>query len=116
MTMEFESRGGAEIVHMPALLVLANAASIRAELVDRASSGNPRMVLDLSRVEFADSSGLSAILACIGAARKRGGDVSLASPSHRVRALIELTRLDDVVLVTEDSDLAVARVTGRSAA
>jgi len=34
----------------------------------------------------------------------------------RVRALIELTRLDDIVTVTEDEALAVARVVSRVAA
>jgi anti-sigma B factor antagonist len=74
------------------------------------------MVLDLSRVEFADSSGLSAVLACVNGARRRGGEVALLSPMPRVRALIELTRLDDVVAVVTDEATAIARVTGRAAA
>jgi hypothetical protein len=34
----------------------------------------------------------------------------------RVQALIELTRLDDIVTVTDDEAVAVARVLGRVAA
>jgi anti-sigma B factor antagonist len=116
MTVEFENRRGALIALLPTQLVLANAAGVRSAIQERVASGEHRLVLDLSRVEFADSSGLSAILACVNAARRRGGDVVLLSPAPRVRALIELTRLDDVLAVLTDESDAVARVTGRAAA
>lgn len=116
MTIEFDTRGGADIARLPATLVLANAGRVREALQERIASGSARIVLDLSRVEFADSSGLSAVLACVNGARRRGGDVALLSPMPRVRALIELTRLDDVVAVVTDEATAIARVTGRAAA
>ncbi|MFO1406416.1 MAG: STAS domain-containing protein [Steroidobacteraceae bacterium] len=116
MTIEFHARDGAEIARLPGQLVLANAGAVRAELQARIASGASRLVLDLGGVEFADSSGLSAILACVNAARRQGGDVALLGPMPRVRALIELTRLDDVVVVTDDESVAVASATGRVAA
>ena len=116
MTIESDTRGNVEILRMPAALVLATATGIRSEIQDRIGSGASRLVLDLSHVEFADSSGLSAILACVNSARRRGGEVALLSPLPRVRALIELTRLDDVVAVATDEATAVARVSGKYAA
>lgn len=116
MTIEFDTRSGAEIARLPETLVLANAGRVRDAIQERIVSGSTRLVLDLSRVEFADSSGLSAILACVNGARRRGGDVALLAPMARVRALIELTRLDDVVAVVTDEAAAIARVTGRYAA
>ena len=116
MTVLFDNRGDADIARLPATLVLANAPAIRAALQDRLAKGAGRLVLDLSKVEFADSSGLSAILACVTAARRGGGDIALLSPMPRVRALIELTRLDDVVAVADDEQSAIERVLGRAAA
>jgi len=116
MTVEFDTRSGADIARLPDTLVLANAGRVRDAMQERIASGGARLVLDLSRVEFTDSSGLSAILACVNNARRRGGDVVLLSPMPRVRALIELTRLDDVVTVATDEAAAIARVTGRIAA
>ena len=116
MTIRFHARGNAEIARLPDRLVLANAAAVRSEIQDRIASGTSRLVLDLGVVEFADSSGLTAILACVNSARRQGGEVALLSPMPRVRALIELTRLDDIVAVTDDEATAVARVTGRVAA
>jgi anti-sigma B factor antagonist len=116
MTIRFHARGNAEIACLPDRLVLANAAAVRSEIQERIASGTNRLVLDLAAVEFADSSGLTAILACVNAARRQGGEVALLRPMPRVRALIELTRLDDIVAVTDDESTAVARVTGRVAA
>ena len=116
MTLRFESRGVAEIVRMPPTLVLANAAGVRSSIHERIATGSSRLVFDLARVEFADSSGLTAILACVNGARRQGGEVALLAPMPRVRALIELTRLDDVVMVTDDEAAALARVSGRAAA
>jgi anti-sigma B factor antagonist len=116
MTIDFDIRAETAIVRLPATLVLANAAAVRRALQDRIAAGPARLVLDLSQVEFADSSGLSAILACVSAARRQGGDVALLSPRPRVRALVELTRLDDVIGVLTDEAEAIARVHGRVAA
>jgi anti-sigma B factor antagonist len=116
MIIEFYARGAAEVARLPAKLVLENAASVRNEIQQRIASGTSRLVLDLARVEFADSSGLTAILSCVSSARRQGGDVALLSPMPRVRALIELTRLDDIVTVTDDEATAVARVVGQVAA
>lgn len=116
MTIEFEIRGETAIVRLPATLVLANASAVRAALLQRINAGPARLVLDMSQVEFADSSGLSAILACVSAARRRGGNVALLSPRPRVRALVELTRLDDVVSVVTDQAVAIAALNGRDAA
>lgn len=116
MTISFDNRGDTDIARLPANLVLANAPAIRAALQDRIANGTARLVLDLAKVEFADSSGLSAILACVTAARRRGGDIALLSPMPRVRALVELTRLDDVVAIVDDEQSAIDRVHGRAAA
>jgi len=116
MTIEFDNRGTAEIARMPATLVLANAAGVRDEIQGRIASGTSRLVLDLARVEFADSSGLTTILSCVNSARRQGGEVALLSPMPRVRALIELTCLDDIVTVTDDEATAVAHVAGRAVA
>ena len=116
MTISFDNRGDADVARLPATLVLANAPAICAALQDRIATGTARIVLDLAKVEFADSSGFSAILACVTAARRRGGDIALLSPMPRVRALVELTRLDDVVAIVDDEQTAIERVLGRAAA
>jgi anti-sigma B factor antagonist len=99
MNFHAEHHGRIAVLRLPERLMLANAPDLRSDLLQQVDAGDPQIVLDLSDVAFADSSGLSAVLACVTAARRAGGDVALASPSPRVRALIELTRLDEVIRV-----------------
>ena len=115
MTLTIEHRGDVDVVRLPDRVMLANAPAVRSELLKHVESGAQRIILDLSELEFADSSGLSAVLACVNAARRSGGDVVLAAPSARVRALIELTRLDEVVTVLKSVHDGIAHLSSRAA-
>lgn len=52
-----------------------------------------KLVLDLSRLNFVDSSGLGAMLSCLRQLTARGGDLKLSGMSKQVRALFELVRM-----------------------
>jgi len=54
---------------------------------------HPRLVLDLSKVRFVDSSGLGAMLSCLRQLSARNGDLKLCGMSTQVRALFELVRM-----------------------
>ncbi len=54
---------------------------------------NTRLVLDLSRLRFVDSSGLGAILSCLRQLSAKSGDLKLSGMSKQVRGLFELVRM-----------------------
>ncbi len=54
---------------------------------------HPRLVLDLAKVRFVDSSGLGAMLSCLRQLSARNGDLKLCGMSKQVRALFELVRM-----------------------
>ena len=56
----------------------------------------PRLVLDLSRLRFVDSSGLGAFISCLRKLNAAGGDLKLCSLSPPVRAVFELVRMHRV--------------------
>ncbi|HWO10578.1 MAG TPA: STAS domain-containing protein [Polyangiaceae bacterium] len=56
-----------------------------------------KLVLDLERVRFIDSSGLGAMLSCLRQLSARGGDLKLCSLSKTVRSAFELVRLHRVL-------------------
>ena len=55
------------------------------------------VVLDLSAVPFADSSGLRVILALHRRLEASGGELVIRAPSRRVDRLLTVTGLDDVL-------------------
>src|ERR1039457_1234920 len=54
---------------------------------------NNKLVLDLSRLRFVDSSGLGALLSCLRQLSAKSGDLKLCGMSKQVRALFELVRM-----------------------
>jgi anti-sigma B factor antagonist len=54
---------------------------------------NTKLVLDMSRLHFVDSSGLGAILSCLRQLSAKGGDLKLCCLSKQVRAAFELVRM-----------------------
>lgn len=64
--------------------------------------------LDLSRVDFIDSTGLAVLTRVMKRARESGGDLVLVAPSTPVRVILELTALDKAFVVSEvGPDIAV---------
>ena len=59
--------------------------------------GNVKLVLDLSRLRFIDSSGLGAFLSCLRRLSAKGGDLKLSGMSKQVRAVFELVRMNRMV-------------------
>ena len=54
---------------------------------------NTKVVLDLTRVRFMDSSGLGAMLSCLRQLTAKKGDLKLCGMSKQVRGAFELVRL-----------------------
>jgi anti-sigma B factor antagonist len=70
------------------------------------SAGTRKIVLDLGRVEFVDSTGLGVIVSCLKQVG-RGGEFVIASCSQSVATLFRLTRMDKVFRVFASTDEAV---------
>ena len=56
-----------------------------------------KLVLDLSEVEYCDSSGLSAILLAYRIIQTNEGHIRIASPTKSVKTLIEISQLSRIL-------------------
>jgi anti-anti-sigma factor len=74
--------------------------------------GVNKLVVDLSKVESCDSSGLSAILVANRILSSGGGHIRLSAPSEKVYSLIKITQLDRVLPVTLSVEQAVEELKG----
>lgn len=68
------------------------------------------MVVDLSGVDFMDSSGLGICIKAIKGVREKGAEVSFVVTSARVRRVFEITGIDQAVVVAPDVATALAVV------
>jgi anti-sigma B factor antagonist len=52
-----------------------------------------KLVFDLAKVNFVDSSGLGALLSCLRQVNAEGGDLKICGLTKQVRVIFELVRL-----------------------
>ncbi|MFH8370971.1 STAS domain-containing protein [Streptomyces sp. NPDC018031] len=67
-----------------------------------------RLVLDLERMEFCDSSGITALLAARHRALAAGAEVALAAVPANTRRILGIVGLDQVFPLYPDADTATA--------
>ncbi len=70
------------------------------------AKGINRIIFDLSRLEYIDSSGLGALVKRLKVARQEGGDLKIAAPAEDIRKVFELTRLDRVFDIRKTAEEA----------
>ena len=66
-----------------------------------------KVVIDMSRLRFVDSTGLGAIISFLKQSKEAGGDLKLCGISPSIRKLIELVRVDKIVEIFETKEEAV---------
>lgn len=87
------------------------AEEFKAHMAELVRNGHLQLVIDLSDVEFVDSSGLGAIIAAMLSLRARG-QLMVCSAGENVLALFRLTRMDRVIPVMADADAALRALAG----
>jgi anti-sigma B factor antagonist len=105
-------------------------ASVPVEELDAANAGefkrdiaplldaNAKVVFDLSRLRFVDSSGLGAFISCLRKLNAKGGELKLCGMSKQVRAVFELVRMHrvfDILATREEAIRAFDRAAAPSA-
>lgn len=78
----------------------AIAIQFKDSIKEMAAGSNLRVVLDISQVEFLDSSGLGALVAAMKQLGP-GRSLELAAPTKNVNKVFQLTRMDKVFTLHE---------------
>ena len=70
----------------------------------------PRLIVDLSRVSYIDSSGLAVLIEGMQNVEAYGGKFALAGLQDNVRPIFEIARLDQVFIIFPHVDAALAAI------
>jgi anti-sigma B factor antagonist len=85
----------------------SSATAFKAKIADCIQGGGQRIVLNLSEVEFIDSTGLGAIVSSLKAMGGEG-DLVICCPRETVMNLFRLTRMNRVFQILPSEEEAVA--------
>ena len=95
-------------ITMPKQWVVNNANEDKNTLLAFITEGNNRLILDFSHTEFIDSTGLGTLVALLKSCRQHNGGLALCNLSPKVQALIELTQLHKIFIISENVTKAQA--------
>ena len=77
-----------------------SAVSVRTAIDEKLYELRPAsLAMDLSRIEFMDSSGLGLIMGRYALMQKLGGEFSVVNPSSRVQKIFELSGLGRIIKI-----------------
>ncbi len=100
--------GDVFILHCDGRIVFGDEGAVLRERVGNMLSGSPKIVVNLTGVNYIDSGGLGILVGLSVSARNRGGELKLVSPNKRVNDLLQRTNLDTILRVYGNDEEAVA--------
>lgn len=118
MDLQTQTRqvGDVTVVDLHGKITLGEeSATVRDLVANLLSEGHVKILLNMSGVEYIDSSGLGMLVSSVASVRKTGGEMKLVNLSEKVDDLMEITRLYTVFDIEDDEQKALA-LFGRSAA
>jgi anti-sigma B factor antagonist len=105
------SDAGVDVAVVSGEIHVSTAARFRDALQAIIERGDGWLVLDLTAVEFIDSTGLSVLLSGLRQLGQRGGNMALVCTNPTVLRLFQITSLDTTFDIFDDRPAAIAHLT-----
>jgi anti-sigma B factor antagonist len=110
MTIEKMSLPSFTILELTGEIDLHSSGPLRTELKACSDAQTPVLLIDFKRVGYIDSSGLAILIEYLKDAAKFGGKFALFGLEKKVSTLFELVRLDQLFVIADDEEGALARL------
>jgi anti-sigma B factor antagonist len=105
LNVSSRSQGGHVVVTAAGEIDLYTAPKLQADLAGIVDAAAPaaRVVIDMSGVEFCDSTGMNVLLSALRQVRERGGELELAAPRPATMKILQVTGLDAVFTISPEA-------------
>jgi len=101
------SRGSAKVVELAGEIDMQCSMDLRASLLELLREKPTALVVDMTHVEFMDSSGLATLVEALQWSRRHGGKLKLVGLQPRVRSVFEISQLETIFEIYDSVDEAL---------
>ena len=109
LDIQEQDREGIAILELKGRIVVGSEASaLREKVTALNAAGNRNLVLNMSQVDFIDSTGLGALVICATTLRRNEGNIKLVNLNRRNIELLVMTKLATVFEIFTDEQDAVS--------
>ena len=113
MNINVRTLGDVTVLELSGDLALNGNALFRKQAAAAIDAGARKLVVDMARVDYMDSSGLGELISCYTALQKMSGRIALLQLNHRLQHLLSITKLNKVFEVFDSETAALAGFTPR---
>ncbi|HEX9829068.1 MAG TPA: STAS domain-containing protein [Bacteroidota bacterium] len=109
MTIKEKMYGDVAVISLKGnLMGEPDTTDVRDKIYNLLQDGVTKVVLDLGKVKWINSSGLGTLIAAMTSVKNKGGELKLANITDKVESLFMITQLIKVFKTYESTDRAVA--------
>ena len=102
--MELRRRGGIVWIELEGDISFYNAGIIKQRILNALKPEDKTAIMNLSKVNFMDSAGLSVIISLFKHMKDLGGSLELEYPKLGVQKFLEMTRLDQLIEIKKTKE------------
>lgn len=109
MIVEKKHLDGFTLLNVEGVIKLGESAQFFAQTLERTlSDDRGHVIIDFSKINFIDSTGIGELVGYLGRFRSSKRDLILVNPSDRIRKLLHVARLDDLFPTYDSVQAAIA--------
>lgn len=108
MAFKIENKNGLTVCHVDGEIDINTSPAIKKSFDKLVGSKTGRIVVNLSKVTYVDSSGLATLVEILKNMRSYGGKLRLSNMSPKVKSLFEITKLEKLFDIVASEEEAIS--------
>jgi len=108
MAVKTEAKNGLMVCRVDGEIDIACSPELKKIFDKLISQKTPKIVIELSKVTYVDSSGLATLVGILKNMRSYGGKMRLSGLTPKVKSLFEITKLDKLFEIMASEEEAIA--------
>ncbi|HEB12389.1 MAG TPA: anti-sigma factor antagonist [Actinobacteria bacterium] len=110
LKIDVEEQDGVMVLKLDGEVDVYTAPKLKSRLVDLVDQGKFKIVVDLEKVDFMDSSGLGVLVGGLKRVRSHEGAIALICTQENILKIFRITGLVKVFPIFDDQDQAIQSV------
>ncbi|MFQ5931095.1 MAG: STAS domain-containing protein [Nitrospiraceae bacterium] len=109
MTINVREVGGVTILDLDGRLSVGDdVRELEAQVKQLLAERKLKLLVNLDKVSYVDSSGVGILVRCLTSAKAAGGDLKLVKPNKVIREIVKATNLVKILGVFDNEEEAIA--------
>lgn len=102
----YNMESGVPVIKLTGEVDVYTAPQLKQQMIGMLEAGANQILIDLTEVEYFDSTALGVLIGGLKRMRERDGNLSLICPNPRIRRVFEITGLDKIFDIYNSADEA----------